>query len=114
MLVSVNSYIDMVMLCLCAHREGVYPLEICFTSSEKRAIWEATLLDAKQKLCKCTEQYGLKVDRYQSTVKLRDYTHGKLELHAYLKVIICCLCIQNSFHIHVVLIQIFLIQVILR
>ncbi|XP_060074181.1 rho guanine nucleotide exchange factor 17-like [Ylistrum balloti] len=31
-------------------QEGVYPLEICFSSAEKRAIWESTLLDAKQKL----------------------------------------------------------------
>lgn len=31
-------------------QEGVYPLEICFNSAEKRAIWESTLMDAKQKL----------------------------------------------------------------
>lgn len=31
-------------------REAIYPLEIMFTSGEKRITWEATVSDAKQKL----------------------------------------------------------------
>ncbi|CAC5403337.1 ARHGEF17 [Mytilus coruscus] len=31
-------------------QEGVFPLEICFSSSEKRSAWEAAFYDAKQKL----------------------------------------------------------------
>lgn len=32
------------------NREAIYPLEIMFTSGEKRITWEATVSDAKQKL----------------------------------------------------------------
>lgn len=35
---------------LFVNREAIYPLEIMFTSGEKRITWEATVSDAKQKL----------------------------------------------------------------
>lgn len=51
------------------NREAIYPLEIMFTSGEKRITWEATVSDAKQKL----GQWVSKASNHIKIMKLKEY-----------------------------------------